>query len=188
MKNIIILCVLFTSCVNNVKKTSNHNISSLSDAGISIEDPSIVYTAKYVSIPYPNGDVDPRTGVCTDVIIRAYRKIGVDLQRLVHEDMSENFEVYPNNWGLTKPNKNIDHRRVPNLMKFFSRHGESLSLSGEYNPGDVVVWRLSGGILHIGLVVNKQENGNNMLIHNIGRGQEIEDVLYKFKIIGHYRY
>src|SRR5690606_11380516 len=144
-------------------------------------------------LDYPNGDVPPNKGVCTDVIIRAYRKLGIDLQKEVHEDMKANFGKYPKNWGLSQPDKNIDHRRVPNLMIFFERHGTELPItqnSTDYRPGDIVCWNLGGGITHIGIVSNiKAENGERpLVIHNIGSGQVLEDMLVDFKIIGHYRY
>ena len=153
----------------------------------------VIYDPSYFSIPYPNGDVPAGKGVCTDVVIRAYRKLGIDLQRLVHEDMKANFKKYPNRWGLTKTDRNIDHRRVPNLMTFFARHGKSLTVTNdpkEYLPGDIVSWDLVGNVPHIGIVIDKKsEDGTRYLIvHNIGAGQEISDCLFQFKITGHYRY
>ena len=132
-------------------------------------------------------------GVCTDVIIRAYRKLGIDLQKEIHEDMSANFDSYPTNWGLSKPDKNIDHRRVPNLMNFFAEYGtkEELSLNPrDYSPGDIVCWDLGGSVTHIGVVVkNKsQDVQRHLVVHNIGAGQVLEDCLFDFEIIGHYRY
>ncbi len=142
---------------------------------------------------YPNGDIPADKGVCTDVIIRVYRMFSIDLQKEVHEDMIGNFDKYPDNWGLSSTDKNIDHRRVPNLMTFFSRHGEIKTITDDpenYIAGDLVCWDLGGGITHIGIVANKESsNGNqNMIIHNIGGGQVLEDCLFDFKIIGHYRY
>lgn len=166
----------------------------LSNATISIIDPEIVYTPSYVSIKYPNGDVPAKTGVCSDVIIRAYRKLNIDLQKLVHEDMKANFSKYPKIWGLRSTDKNIDHRRVPNLETFFSRKGKSLPITentNDYKPGDIVTWRLSGnGIPHIGIVTHiKSADGKRyQLVHNIGRGQIMEDCLFDWKIVGHYRY
>lgn len=127
------------------------------------------------------------------MIIRAYRKLGVDLQKEVHEDMRANFKLYPKNWGLTKTDKNIDHRRVPNLMNYFSRHGTVKPITlkpSDYNPGDIVAWNLGGGITHIGIVVDKKsEDGQRyMIVHNIGNGQELSDCLFTYKIIGHYSY
>ena len=169
------------------------NSSSLGDAALSIIDPSIIYDPDYKRIPYPNGDVEPGRGVCADVIVRAYRKMGIDLQERVHEDMVANFNQYPKKWGLNRPDPNIDHRRVPNLMTFFQRNGQSLSISrdgADYKPGDIVAWRINGGILHIGIVVHKNApiSGTPMVVHNIGGGQVMEDRLFSWQIIGHYRY
>ena len=160
-------------------------------AAESIIDSDILYDPAYVKIPYPNGDVDPKTGVCTDVVIRTYRKLNIDLQKLVHEDMKDHFEEYPNNWGLNSTDSNIDHRRVPNLMTFFERKGKikSKSLRAEdYKAGDIVAWDLGSGILHIGIVSNNSMNGGlkKKVIHNIGNGQIEEDVLFNWKIIGIY--
>jgi uncharacterized protein len=165
----------------------------LSDAAIALTKDHVVYDPSYFTIGYPNGDVPSGKGVCTDVVIRAYRKLGIDLQQKVHEDMKGNFSKYPQRWKLTRPDKNIDHRRVPNLMTFFSRFCEELSISqtaADYKPGDIVCWNLGGAITHIGVVVNKKNaDGKRFLIvHNIGGGQVVEDVLFSYKIIGHYRY
>jgi uncharacterized protein len=149
------------------------------------------YVSDYVRIPYPSGDVPSETGVCTDEIIRIYRAVGIDLQRQVHEDMVRHFEDYPHKWQR-HPDSNIDHRRVPNLMTFFSRSGTSLPISqhgADYSPGDIVAWDLGSGITHIGIIVNARgKDGNYMIVHNIGRGPQMEDVLFDWKIIGHYRY
>jgi uncharacterized protein len=144
-------------------------------------------------IEYPNGDVAPDKGVCTDVIIRAYRKLGIDLQKEVHKDMKANFDQYPKHWGLTRPDKNIDHRRVPNLMTFLSRHGTEKQISSiaeDYQPGDIVCWNLGGGVTHIGIVTHKKspDGQRYLIVHNIGAGQVLEDCLFSFIIIGHYRY
>ena len=168
-------------------------MKKLSDAAIALTKDHVVYDPSYFTIGYPNGDVPSGKGVCTDVVIRAYRKLGIDLQQKVHEDMKGNFSKYPQRWKLTRPDKNIDHRRVPNLMTFFSRFGEELSISqtaADYKPGDIVCWNLGGAITHIGVVVNKKNaDGKRFLIvHNIGGGQVVEDVLFSYKIIGHYRY
>jgi uncharacterized protein YijF (DUF1287 family) len=165
----------------------------LSGAAIDIVDWKVKYTPDYVSMPYPNGDVPANTGVCTDVVIRAYRKLGIDLQKEVHEDMKKNFSLYPGIWGLKKPDTNIDHRRVPNLMKFFSRHGEVLKITGkkeDYKPGDIVTWDLDNGRPHIGIVVDKKAllSGRYKVVHNIGLGQVMDDCLFDYKITGHYRY
>jgi hypothetical protein len=153
------------------------------------------YDPGYVGIAYPGGDVPPETGSCTDEVIRAYRALGVDLQKEVHEDMAANFALYPASatWKQRRPDKNIDHRRVPNLMAFFSRKGEVLPRTGnasDYQPGDLVTWDLGRGLTHIGIVVDRKApyGGRFMVEHNIGSGPKIEDVLFEWKIIGHYRY
>jgi hypothetical protein len=152
------------------------------------------YDPAYVVIPYPGGDVPAETGVCTDEVIRSYRKVGVDLQKEVHEDMRRNFHLYPRTWGLTRADSNIDHRRVPNLMVFFERHGALLpvtQVAADYRPGDVVTWDLGGGLTHIGIVVNvpsPSDPARLQIVHNIGAGPQMEDVLFSWKITGHYRY
>ncbi len=153
----------------------------------------IIYDGSYQKIPYPMGDVDANKGVCTDVIIRSYRTLGIDLQQLLHEDMLVHFNQYPKAWGLKKPDANIDHRRVPNLETFFTRHGKVLPLTDkavDYKPGDLVTWRLSGSNLpHIGIVSDqKAASGNYKIIHNIGWGPQINDMLFDHPMIGHYRY
>ena len=162
-------------------------------AAISLTIDRVVYDPGYFSIDYPNGDVPSNKGVCTDVVIRAYRKVGIDLQKEVHEDMKSNFNAYPNLWGLKSTDKNIDHRRVPNLMTYFERHGESLVTSSkpqDYNPGDIVCWNLGGAITHIGIVINQKsaDGVRYKVVHNIGAGQVAEDMLLDYKIIGHYRF
>ncbi len=152
------------------------------------------YDPAYVVIPYPNGDVPIEKGVCTDVVIRAFRKAGIDLQKEVHEDMAKNFSFYPNKWGLKSSDSNIDHRRVPNLQTFFTRRGKSLAITDsdeDYKPGDVVAWDLDGkGITHIGLISNiyNETTKRYSIIHNIGVGTQAEDRVFDWKIIGHYRY
>lgn len=164
----------------------------LSNAAIAIIDPSIVYTADYVSIPFPNGDVASNKGVCTDVIIRAFRQLDIDLQKEVHLDMKANFSIYPKRWGLKKPDTNVDHRRVPNLEVFFERKGEQLKLSknpDHYKPGDIVTWLINGKMPHIGIVTHlKGQNGNPLVVHNAGWGQVLEDWLFLHDMVGHFRY
>ena len=165
----------------------------LSAAAIDLTKQQVKYDPSYFKIRYPLGDVPPDKGVCTDVVIRAYRKLNVDLQELVHLDMVTNFKDYPKLWNLKSPDTNIDHRRVPNLMTFFSRKGTVLPITSnpkEYLPGDIVCWNLGGKITHIGLIVNiRSANGNRpMIVHNIGQGQVIEDMLFDNTIIGHFRY
>jgi len=155
---------------------------------------SVRYDPAYVRIPYPGGDVSPDTGVCTDEVIRSYRAVGIDLQKEVHEDIAANYSAYPRKWHwfLGRPDANIDHRRVPNLMAFFHRHGETLPITShaqDYQPGDLVTWDLGGGVPHIGIVVDSKGAGNRyMVVHNIGQGPRMEDVLFRWKITGHYRY
>ena len=152
------------------------------------------YDPAYVVLTYPNGDVPIETGVCTDVVIRAFRRAGVDLQKEVHEDMRENFSIYPQKWGLKAADSNIDHRRVPNLQTFFARKGKSLPITEKaknYKPGDVVSWDLDGkGMTHIGIVSNFwiKKTKRYSIIHNIGGGTRAEDVLFNWKITGHFRY
>lgn len=153
----------------------------------------VTYDPSYFKISYPNGDVPANKGVCTDVVIRAYRKLGIDLQRLVHEDMQRNFSKYPALWGMERTDTNIDHRRVPNLMIFFSRHGTRLKISAtpsDYKAGDIVTWNLGGNTPHIGIVIHKKsEDGKrNLVVHNIGGGQVIADCLFDFSITGHYSF
>lgn len=153
------------------------------------------YDGSYYAIGYPNGDVPAHLGVCTDVVIRAYRALGTDLQQLVHEDIAANFGAYPSErlWGLKRPDTNIDHRRVPNLQTFFARKGTSLAVSEEprdYKTGDIVTWLLPGNLPHIGIVshIKSGTTGNPKIVHNIGSGPELEDMLFAFPITGHYRY
>lgn len=185
---------------DNEFSTESHSASDLnltekqkriSDAALSIVDASIDYDPTYFSIGYPNGDVPADKGVCTDVVIRTYRKLGLDLQQLVHEDMKANFDMYPKTWGLSKPDTNIDHRRVPNLMVYFSRFGKEKSMTEnaeDYLPGDIICWRLANGMTHIGMVVNEKSEDEKrfQIVHNIGGGQVLEDVLFDYEIIGHY--
>jgi uncharacterized protein YijF (DUF1287 family) len=151
------------------------------------------YDPSYQRLEYPNGDVPLETGVCSDVIVRAFRKGGIDLQKDVHEDMKSNFSSYPTKWGLSSPDKNIDHRRVPNLQTFFDRKGKAVPTGNDaenYLPGDVVTWDLGGGVDHVGLVSNVwyKPSQRYLIIHNIGAGTRMEDVLFTWKITGHYRY
>jgi uncharacterized protein YijF (DUF1287 family) len=192
MKNFFstILIILWTSLLLS-GQTGFYN--NLSDSTLELTKQMVKYDPGYFILDYPNGDVPRDKGVCTDVIIRAYRKFGIDLQKEVHEDMISNFDKYPKIWGLTHPDKNIDHRRVPNLMVFFTRHGQAKPITykiEDYKPGDIVCWDLGGGITHIGLVVNKKslDAKRYLIVHNIGGGQVLADCLFKYKIIGHYIY
>lgn len=150
------------------------------------------YDSRYHKLAYPGGDLPMDRGVCTDVVIRAYRKFGIDLQVLVHQDMKSAWSEYPNSWRMKSTDRNIDHRRVPNLATFFRRHGQSLPISRDrdaFLPGDIVTWQLSSGVPHIGIVsVERSKTGTPLVIHNIGWGTLLEDRLFDFKITGHYRY
>lgn len=144
-----------------------------------------IYDGSYVAIPYPNGDVPSDRGACTDVVIRALRRAGYDLQRLIHEDVVHGTS-YPR--VGRRPDKNIDHRRVPNQVRFFKRFGLSLSLGADWKPGDVVAWKLPSGLDHIGVLVDRRgASGDWMVVHNLSQ-TSLEDVLRTFRIVGHYRY
>lgn len=156
---------------------------------------TVRYDGKYFPMSYPGGDVPDGIGVCTDVIIRAYRGIDTDLQKLIHEDMLIDFDSYPSKriWGLSKTDKNIDHRRVPNLQVFFSRHGTELPITrnaDNYAAGDLVTWMLPGNLPHIGVVSDQldEKTGNPLVVHNIGNGPKLEDMLFNYKITGYYQY
>lgn len=183
--------------LNKIEKITNPKTfaEKLSNSAISIIDPSVVYTPNYVGIKYPNGDVPSKTGVCTDVIIRTYRKLKVDLQKEVHEDMVSNFNLYPNlkKWGLKSTDTNIDHRRVPNLEVFFERKGNKLPVSQDpkdYKTGDIVTWMINDKLPHIGIITHlKSEDGQRpMIVHNVGHGQVLEDCLFDYPIVGHFTY
>lgn len=150
------------------------------------------YNPAYVTLKYPNGDVPINTGVCADVVVRALRATNIDLQKEVHLDMNKNFSVYPNRWNLKTTDKNIDHRRVANLMKFFERKQKSIDITkntNDYKAGDIVAWKLNNGLLHIGMVYNgASEDGTPLIVHNIGSGTKVADVLFQWEIIGHYRW
>lgn len=156
---------------------------------------NVRYDGSYFSIAYPNGDVPSNLGVCTDVVIRSFRKVGIDLQKIVHEDMVNNFKLYPSKriWGLKKPDKNIDHRRVPNLQVFFKRFGISIPVTNnakDYLAGDLVTWMLPGNLPHIGIIIDKKSGDKRrpLVAHNIGQGPKINDMLFDYPVTGHYRY
>jgi uncharacterized protein YijF (DUF1287 family) len=169
-------------------------LDRLSEAAVERTSHEVRYDPTYFVIPYPGGDVPAEVGVCTDEVIRSYRAVGVDLQQLVHEDMKGNFALYPHKWGLKKPDANIDHRRVPNLMVFFERQGAAQPVTDnarDYKPGDVVTWDLGNGLTHIGIVVavpSESDENRLQIVHNIGAGPKLEDVLFAWKITGHYRF
>ena len=198
MMNMRLLFILlaFLICTHiNAGTTPSSQATQLVEAAIERTTHTVRYDGRYVAIDYPNGDVPPNIGVCTDVIIRSYRKLNIDLQRLVHEDMKQHFDLYPSRtiWGLTKTDRNIDHRRVPNLQVFFSRFGKALPIStqqGDYQPGDLVTWMLPGNLPHIGIVTDRihGQSGNPLIVHNIGAGPQLQDMLFSYPITGHYRY
>lgn len=190
MKCISLLLFFVFQTSNQGTKDFYHQ---LSDAAISLTANKVTYNPAYVVIPYPNGDVPANTGVCTDVVIRAYRKLGIDLQKEVHEDMQVAFYKYPKRWGRKTPDTNIDHRRVPNLATFFKRKGTTLPVStnaNDYSPGDIVCWLINNRLPHIGIVVAKKSvDGKRwLMVHNVGAGQVVEDCLFSYSITGHYKY
>ena len=188
----VLLIILFFGFKLCFSQTMSDQVN-LSESALELTKQQVTYDPSYFSIDYPNGDIPSDKGVCTDVVIRAYRKIGIDLQKEVHEDMKANFSSYPKIWGLKTTDKNIDHRRVPNLMFFFKRQGAEKLISdhpSDYQSGDIVCWSLGGAVTHIGIVVHRKsrDGKRNLIVHNIGGGQVLEDCLFDFKIIGHYRY
>ena len=167
-------------------------IKQVVDSAIEQIGQTFEYDPSYTKIDYPNGDVPVERGVCADVVVRGFRKAGLDLQKEVHEDMTAHFDAYPKKWDATRPDPNIDHRRLANLMTFFERKGKSVPITktpSDYVPGDVVAWELDSHLLHIGIVTDARLDGmrNYLIVHNIGAGARIEDVLMSWKIIGHYR-
>ncbi len=168
-------------------------VDRLVAAGLEQTLRAVEYDGSYRRIAYPGGDVPADRGVCTDVVVRAYRKVGTDLQVKVHEDMTRAFRAYPQLWGLPAPDANIDHRRVPNLQAYFGRAGAAVAVTQrteDYRPGDLVTWMLPGNLPHIGLVTKDRSkvSGRPLVVHNIGRGPELEDMLLVYPITGHYRY
>ena len=204
LKNILFLVVFLLPIIGGCNQAQGNQpvattqtqatfFTQLADSAFTLTKQRVIYDPSYVRIAYPSGDVPANRGVCTDVVIRAYRKMGIDLQKEVHEDMRANFDKYPKNWGLTRPDTNIDHRRVPNLMTFFSRKGTVKPITqnaDDYLPGHIVCWDLGRGQTHIGIVSNKKSRDGKryLIIHNVGFGQVQEDFLFKYKIIGHYTY
>lgn len=173
--------------------TASPQIKQLVEAAIEQSKVTTGYDPSWVKIDYPNGDVAGDTGVCSDVIVRAFRKAGIDLQKEVHEDMTRAWAEYPRKWGARGTDRNIDHRRVLNLTTYFDRQGKSLPVTSDradYVPGDVVAWELSDGVEHIGILTNlsSEPDKHYLIVHNIGAGARVEDVLLAWKVIGHYRY
>ncbi len=193
MKRVSVILIIAVASVAIAQEIASSSADRLVEAAIERTTRRVIYDGSYRGIDYPGGDVPDSIGVCTDLIIRAYRAIGVDLQKDVHEDMTVAFDLYPTIWGLSRPDKNIDHRRVPNLQTFFRRSGELLRVTDEandYTTGDLVTWVLPGNLPHIGIVTHERsrDGERSLIVHNIGRGPEIEDVLFDYPITGHYRY
>ena len=188
MKQLFVFSLLLGSLIFKAQNSLSFNLK-LANAGESIENSSIVYDGSYRKIDYPNGDVPPHIGVCTDVIIRAYRKVGIDLQKDMHLDIKANVDKY---WKVKRPNTDIDHRRVSNMHVFFKRKGKVLPITtnpNDYKPGDIVCWKL-GTLDHVGLVVDRKSSDGKryLVVHNIGSGQNIDDFLFSARIVGHYTY
>jgi len=167
--------------------------SEIADSAQDRTRTNVRYDPAYVGMAYPGGDVPADTGVCTDVVIRTYREaLGFDFQKAVHEDMKANFSAYPKNWGHTRADKNIDHRRVPNLETYLTRQGVSLGTSknkDDFKPGDIVSWRLGGRLPHIGIVTDKTaRDGTPLIVHNIGSGPKEENILFEYPMTGHFRF
>ena len=188
----IVLAATSVAQAQRPSTTSTPFVDTLVAAAVEQTRHQVTYDGSYRVIPYPNGDVPATIGVCTDVIIRAYRAVGIDLQRLVHEDMQSAFSSYPTQWGLKRPDRNIDHRRVPNLQTFFRRQNAALPptrIAADYRAGDLVTWMLPGNLPHIGIVSSaRASSGRPLLVHNIGRGPQLEDMLFDYTVTGHYRY
>ena len=189
---LIVLLALPPAALAQGQAMTDAHAGKLVAAAIAQTRSSVTYDGSYRRIGYPGGDVPETIGVCTDVVIRAYRRVGVDLQVKVHEDMTRAFKSYPQLWGLSRPDPNIDHRRVPNLQAFLRRAGADLPVSrdaGAYRAGDLVTWMLPRNLPHIGIVTGERSpTGAPLMVHNIGRGPEVEDMLFKYPITGHYRY
>ena len=183
--------ILLISCLLCLIHGATGHSASLVDGARQQIGVTTTYDPSYQRLDYPGGDVPQATGVCADVIVRAFRGLKIDLQKEIHEDMKKAFDLYPHKWGLTRPDPNIDHRRVPNLMTYFRRKGWLVSNSNtasDFHAGDIVAWSLGGGITHIGIVSDAFTGiGTPLMIHNIGRGTREEDVLFGYEIIGHYR-
>ncbi|HTK94421.1 MAG TPA: DUF1287 domain-containing protein [Terriglobales bacterium] len=194
-KTVLVVCLLLAAAgAQQPVVTRADFTAALVAAALDRPNHPARYESRYVAIAYPGGDVPADTGTCADEIVRIYRAVGIDLQKLVHEDIVAAWDDYPHKWGARRPDKNIDHRRVPNLMVFFRRHGESLATSrqaSDYAPGDIVTWNLAkdGDLPHVGMVVGQRgPSGAWMVEHNIGAGPQVEDRLFEWKITGHYRY
>jgi len=195
MKKLIILTLLVIPILASAYRQGEPTDFSkkLIQAAIERTKHIVRYDGSYRKISYPNGDVPDNVGVCTDLVIRSYRKLGIDLQKDIYEDMKSNFGIYPKLWGLSKPDPNIDHRRVPNLQTLFKRKGILLPVTknpNDYVAGDIVSWILPGNLPHIGIVIDSRSGDDSkpLIVHNIGSGPVIEDILFDYQITGHYRY
>jgi len=190
MRTLLIAWLFLFACCASAQQGDGVKVASAARSQIGV---TMAYDPAYSRIAYPMGDVPQSRGVCSDVVIRAYRKAGIDLQVVVHEDMQKHFAAYPKIWGLKKTDSNIDHRRVPNLEVFFKRQGKSLTdlqTADSFKPGDIVSWRLANGLAHVGIVSDKKTlfGSRPLVIHNIGQGTQEEDVLFAWRIVGHYRW
>jgi uncharacterized protein YijF (DUF1287 family) len=188
-----VVAVVLTGALAQAQDAPPAFVRDLIAAALAQTGQRVVYDGSYRRIAYPGGDVPPDIGVCTDVVIRAYRAVGIDLQQRVHEDMRRAFASYPKTWGLARPDPNIDHRRVPNLQTYFRRRGVHRPAGTDpasYLPGDLVTWMLPGNLPHIGIVLDQRspDGVRPLIAHNIGRGPEVEDMLFRFPVTGHYRY
>lgn len=185
----VLSCVLLITCAIAQQEGL---AAKLVQAALDRTKQAVRYDGAYVKIAYPNGDVPADTGVCTDEVIRSYRVLGFDLQKLVHEDMKRNFDAYPKCWGLSRPDTNIDHRRVPNLQTFFKHQRASQPVTNkaeDYQPGDLVTCTVAGELPHIMLVVPSPKGERRpWVVHNIGSGPQLEDRLFEFPLTGHYRW
>jgi len=190
--NIVTICLILLGPLQ-ADSTSVDSIRKIIENAIWQTSVTTIYDPAYIRINYPDGDLPIERGVCCDVIVRAFRSVGIDLQKEIHEDMESVFNLYPKIWGLNKTDTNIDHRRVPNIVTFLQRQKKSLPVSQQekdYKPGDIVTWKIPGNLDHIGIITNvRVENSDRFkVVHNIGAGAKLEDVLFEFEITGHYRY
>lgn len=189
----VVVVIPPSSVAKPLPPNTSPQLKQFVDAAIEQSKTTSGYDPSYVKIDYPNGDVSSDTGVCSDVVVRAFRKAGIDLQKEIHEDMVRAWSEYPRKWGARDTDTNIDHRRVLNLTTWLDRQGKSVPITSDradYLPGDVVAWELSDGVEHIGILTNLESEADKhfLIVHNIGAGARVEDVLLAWKIIGHYRY
>jgi uncharacterized protein YijF (DUF1287 family) len=192
-RNGVVVVIPPSSVAKPLPPNASPQLKQFIEAAIEQSKVTTGYDPSYAKIDYPNGDVSSDTGVCSDVVVRAFRKAGIDLQKEVHEDMTRAWSEYPKKWGARGTDTSIDHRRVLNLTNYFDRQGKSQPITtdrADYLPGDVVAWELSDGVEHIGILTNLSSEADQhyLIVHNIGAGARVEDVLLAWKIIGHYRY